>query len=88
MSEWRTAREPIEQRLTQARKQLAKLTHTTALDGLVGNADTLSAAWNNLDLTRQHAILAAVLDHIVVGPARRGYNAPLDETRLHPLWRS
>jgi len=88
MSEWRTAREPIEQRLSQARKQLAKITHTAALDGLVGDADTLRAAWNELDLTRQHAILAAVLDHIVVGPARRGYNAPLDETRLHPLWHS
>ncbi len=88
MSEWRTAREPIEQRLTQARKQLAKITHTTALDGLVGNADTLRAAWNELDLTRQHAILAAVLDHIVVGPARRGYNAPLDESRLHGIFRA
>jgi hypothetical protein len=85
--EWRTAREPLEQRLTAARKQLATITHTTALDGLIGNAEAARAAWGSLDLTRQHAILEAILDHVEVGPARRGYNAPLDESRLRAVFR-
>jgi site-specific DNA recombinase len=87
MAEWRTAREPIERRLSAARKRLAKITHTTVLDGLVGNADAVRASWEGLDLSRQHAILEAILDPVLVGPARRGYNAPLDESRLRAVWR-
>lgn len=85
--EWRVARTALEQRLTTARKQLGKISHTTALDGLVGNADAVRASWDSLDLTRQHAILEAILDHVLVGPARRGYNAPLDESRLTAVFR-
>jgi hypothetical protein len=36
MQEWLAARKPIEARLTVARKQLAKATRTTVLDGNVG----------------------------------------------------
>ena len=86
-AEWRVARTALEQRLTNARRQLGKITHTTVLDGLVGNADDVRAAWDSLDLTRQHAILEAILDHVEVGPARRGYNAPLDESRLRAVFR-
>jgi hypothetical protein len=32
-------------------------------------------------------IVAAVLDHVVVGPARRGYNR-FDPARLAPVWRA
>ena len=69
-----------------ARKQLGKLTRTSVLDRYVGNADELRADWDALDLSQQHAIVAAVLDHVVVGPARRGYNR-FDESRLTPVWR-
>lgn len=85
--EWRIARSALEDRLTAARKQLGKITHTTVLDGLLGEAETVRASWDSLDLTRQHAILDAILDHVVVGPARRGYNAPLDESRLRAVFR-
>ena len=40
----------------------------------------------DLDMTRQHAIIGAVFDHVVVGPARRGYNR-FDWSRLEPRWR-
>jgi site-specific DNA recombinase len=86
MAEWRAARAPIEKRQTAARKQLAKATRTTVLDGYVGNAAKLRAQWEALDLTRQHAIVAAVVDHVSVAPGRRGYNR-FDESRLRPFWR-
>lgn len=86
MAEWRTARVPIEQRRTHARKQLAKATRTTVLDGYVGNAARLRAEWGALDLTRQHAIVAALVDHVTVASGRRGYNR-FDESRLRPFWR-
>lgn len=85
--EWRVARTAVEQRLTTARRKLASITHTTALDGLIGNAQAARASWDTLDLTRQHAILQAILDHVEVGPAPPGYHPPLDESRLRAVFR-
>jgi len=87
VSEWLAARRPIEQRLAAATKQLAKLSRSTVLDDYLGDAKGLRERWAGLDLTRQHAIVAAVLDHLVVGPARRGYNR-FDPDRLRPVWRA
>jgi hypothetical protein len=86
MGEWKAARKPIEQRLSAARKQLAKVTHGGLLDSYVGHSDRLRADWHNLDLSQQHAIVAAVIDAVRVGPARKGYNR-FDESRLDPLLR-
>ena len=87
LSEWSAARAPIEQRVTDARKRLSRLNRTTALDGHVGNASDLRERWASLPLTRQHAIVAAVLDHVLVGPGRRGYNR-FDPSRFTPVWRA
>jgi hypothetical protein len=86
MNEWKAARKPIEQRLTAARKQLAKVTHGSLLDSYVGHSDRLEAGWDALDLSQQHAVVAAVVDSVLVGPARKGYNR-FDESRLTPLLR-
>jgi site-specific DNA recombinase len=86
MQEWMAARKPIEQRLTAARKQLAKVSRSNVLDGYIGNGEGLRKEWDSLDLSQQHAIVAAVVDSVVVGPARRGYNR-FDESRLTPVWR-
>jgi hypothetical protein len=84
--EWKAAREPIEQRRSAARKQLAKASRTTVLDGYVGNAAALREEWESLPLTRQHAIVSTVVDHVVVGPGRPGYNR-FDRARLRAVWR-
>jgi hypothetical protein len=34
----------------------------------------------------QNVVVAAVLDHVVVGPGRLGYNR-FDPSRLSPVWR-
>ena len=86
MGEWKAARKPIEQRLSAARKQLAKVTHGGLLDSYVGHSDRLRADWDGLDLSQQHAIVAAVIDSVRVGPARTGYNR-FDESRLEPVLR-
>ena len=86
MGEWRVARGPIEERRNDARKQLARASRVTVLDGWVGNSAELREVWAELDMTRQHAIISAVLDHVEVGPARRGYNR-FDWSRLEPRWR-
>jgi site-specific DNA recombinase len=87
LSEWQAARTPIERRVTDARKQLGRLTRTTALAGQIGHATELRERWTTLPLSRQHAIVAAVLDHLVVAPGRRGYNK-FDVGRFTPAWRA
>jgi site-specific DNA recombinase len=86
MDELRAARKPIEQRLTNARKQLTKVSRSSVIDRYIGNGTGLRAEWDSLDLSQQHAIVAAVIDSVIVGPARRGYNR-FDESRLTPVWR-
>ena len=86
IAEWKAARKPIEQRLSMARKQLAKVTHGGLLESYVGHSDRLRADWDGLDLSQQHAIVAGVIDSVRVGPARKGYNR-FDESRLEPVLR-
>ena len=85
--EWLAARAPIEQRQTLAKKRLAALNRTTTLADHIGSAAGLRERWAGLTLTRQEQIVAAVLDHLVVGPGRRGYNR-FDPSRLTPIWRA
>jgi hypothetical protein len=85
-SEWLKARSTIQQRQDTARKRLAALNRTSVLSEHLGNAAGLRERWAGLTLTRQEQIVAAVLDHVVVGPGRRGYNR-FDPSRLTPLWR-
>ncbi|HEY8645902.1 MAG TPA: zinc ribbon domain-containing protein [Gaiellaceae bacterium] len=86
MDEWKAARKPIEQRLSSARKQLAKMSRSNVLDAYIGNGNGLRAEWDSLDLSQQHAIVSAVVDSVIVGPGRPGYNR-FDESRLTPVWR-
>lgn len=85
--EWLAARPPIEQRLTLAKKRLAALNRTAALTPHIGDASALRERWRDLSLSKQAQIVEAVLDHVVVGPARRGYNR-FDPSRLQPVWRA
>jgi site-specific DNA recombinase len=85
-SEWLKARAPIEKRQTVAKKRLAALNRTTALAPHIGDATGLRENWQTMNLSRQQQIVRALLDHVVVGPARRGYNR-FDPSRLAPVWR-
>lgn len=69
-----------------AEKVLAQGTQTDALTGLPGNGAQLRAAWGSLNLTRQAAIIAAVLDHAVIGPGTAGARG-VDPNRVQPVWR-
>jgi site-specific DNA recombinase len=86
MREWLAARKPIQDRIRDAERRLARATNSEALRGLVGNGDALRAQWAGLNLGRQHAIVAAVLDHAVIGPGIPGARA-LDPDRVRPVWR-
>jgi site-specific DNA recombinase len=84
--EWVKARAPIEKRLDAAKRRLAAINRTTELTPHLGNARELREQWADMTLSRQKQIVAALLQHIVVGPGRRGYNR-FDPARLTPVWR-
>lgn len=84
--EWITARDPITTRIRDTERQLAHLTGSTALTGLIGHGDALRAQWDDLTLDRQHAIIKAVLDHTVIAPGTPGARS-LDINRVQPHWR-
>lgn len=86
LQEWAAARTPIDARIKDAERQLGRPSGSASLDGFVGNAAGLRDRWEGLPLHRQHAIVAAVLEHLVVGPGRRGFNG-FDPSRFRPIWR-
>ncbi len=86
MTEWKTARAPITARAQAAQRQLATLTRTTALNGLAGHGTELRASWSTLNLSRQVAVVGALVDHILIGPGSPGSQA-LDPSRVHVEWR-
>ena len=85
-AEYLVARAPIEARIDAAKRRLSRLTRTTAIDAYVGDSESLRAAWRDLPLTRQRAIVAAVLDRAIVHPAVRG-RTRFDPDRIEPVWR-
>jgi site-specific DNA recombinase len=84
--EWMKARKPIETRISDTERRLARLTRNDALTGLVGNGSQLRDQWAGLNLTRQHAIVQAVLDHAVIGPGTPGAQS-LNPDRVDLVWR-
>lgn len=85
-AEWKAAREPIEARVQAAERQLSQMSGTSVLDGLVGNGDALRQQWESLNLTRQAAIVAAVLDFATIAPGVSGART-MDPNRITPTWR-
>jgi len=85
-AEWLKARSRIDERITANKKKLSRMTYTSALDGFVGNSEGLRKMWSDLPLARQQAVVAAVIDHVVAGPALKGRNR-FDPKRFTPVWR-
>ncbi|WP_082632578.1 recombinase family protein [Mycobacterium kyorinense] len=84
--EWIAARDPITDRITAARRDIATATDTTAVYELAGTGSALRTEWDGLDLGRQQAIVKAVLDHAVIAPGTPGSRS-LDIDRVRPVWR-
>jgi hypothetical protein len=84
--EYLAARKPIEARIDAGVRKVSRLTQMAAIAAHVGEASALRATWQDLPLTRQRAIVAAVLDRAVVLPATRGRTL-FDPDRVRPEWR-
>jgi hypothetical protein len=87
MREWMTARKPIQDRLATAQRQMAQITRTDSLRGLVGTGDELRRSWMDRSLDQQRAIIAAVIDHAQIGPGTPGVQR-FDPNRVTVVWRT
>lgn len=87
LSEWMTARAPLQERLEAAQREAAKTRRpTTTAMSLLGVPGGLRAAWGGLDFPARREILGILIDQIVVGPATRGrWTTP--EERVQVTWK-
>ncbi len=85
-AEYLAARAPIEARIEAARRRIGRVTRAAAIEGYVGQSESLRAAWRDLPLNRQRAIVSVVLDRAIIRPAVRG-RTRFDPDRVEPIWR-
>jgi site-specific DNA recombinase len=82
-----TARKRIEDRLEANRRTFARLTHRDAVADYIGHGDELRAQWDGLNLSRQVAVVKAVLNRITILPAAKVGRHGLDPNRVVADWR-
>ncbi len=80
-------RKPIEEQLQRAKTKLARESRADVIGAHIGAGSKLREAWAELALTRQKAIVSALVDHLVVRPGKRGLNR-FDPNRVEPVWRA
>ena len=85
-AEWSAARRPIDARITHATRQLGRASSHRQLHSLIGHGGKLREQWSTLNLDRQRAIVAALLDHAAIGPGPSGQSR-FDPDRVRPIWR-
>jgi len=85
-AEWLSARSGLEKRLDVARATLSRSVAVEATKPFIGRRGALRASWDGLLLDRRRAIVEAVVDRVVVGPAVRGRNF-FDPKRVDIVWR-
>jgi DNA invertase Pin-like site-specific DNA recombinase len=84
--EWVTARASIDARLTDARAAVNQAVRSDAVETFAGLADELRGTWGELPLGRRRAVVASVLDSIVIAPTTRANNK-FDPGRVELRWR-
>lgn len=88
LAEWMAARAPLQQRLEDARRAAGVAWRPPGRAArLLVQPGAVRQAWPELDLAAKREILVAVLDRIVVSPAKRGRWTPTVE-RVDLTWRA
>jgi hypothetical protein len=84
--DWLNANARIEPRLVANHAALARLTQRDKVAAYAGHGKELRERWDSLNLSRQVAIVKAVLDHAVILPATTPGRRGLDPDRVEPVW--
>lgn len=84
MREWLAAREPLQAQFEEARRKIVRSTAATTIEQWADS--DVRKRWTEATFDQRHALLKAVLFHIVVKPAVRGRNQ-FDPARFELIWR-
>ena len=85
-AEYFAARDAIAGRLDANRHQLAKSNGHGTISGVIGAGDEVRRQWNQRGLDWQRAVIAAIVDHIVIDAAVKGRNV-FDPSLVSIVWR-
>ena len=86
-NEYFAARRTLQERLEQARTQLAQETGRKAIAGAIHAGAELAGQWDTRPLEWQRAVIDALIDHIVIQPAVKG-SRTFDPALVQPVWRA
>ena len=86
LAEWIAARKPIEERINSSERLLSRSTSSDALIGFIGSPE-LRTKWATLNLSRQHAIVSAMIDQVGIMPKLKAASQSLDPNRVKATWR-
>jgi DNA invertase Pin-like site-specific DNA recombinase len=81
--EWLAARKPLEERLARARRTMDTTNGTIALAPFRGR--DLRETWDKLDVDRKRAVLDALIERVVINPARTP--GQFSAERVDVVWR-
>lgn len=87
-AEWLAARHGIAIRLTEAERSLADAVAAPLLSRLPDSAEAVRDAWPLLEVAARRQVLRALLDGVVVGPARVRGRPSFDSDRVRLVWRT
>ena len=81
------ARAGVEARMDATRRRLAGQAATRTLAALPVGEQALREAWENRGLSWRRAVLAAVVERVVLHPCLQGRNV-FDPSRIEVVWRT
>ena len=87
-SEWITARRGLVSRLEVAETGLAEATKASTRKHFGNAGDVTRESWPHLDVDSKRRILSALLDGVLVGPARTRGRPRFDDNRVRLVWRA
>jgi hypothetical protein len=85
-AEWIPARDEVQARIEAIDRQVNRLNGASTLAGIVGHGSELHERWSELNLSRQNAIVRAVLDFATITPGIEGVRT-FTPQRIVPTWR-
>jgi DNA invertase Pin-like site-specific DNA recombinase len=75
----------LDRQLADARSAVVQEVTPRPVAAIIGDPADVAKRWGQLDFARRRAVIGAVIDSIVIGPARRGYNK-FDSSRVSVTW--
>ncbi len=87
-AEWLAARQGLASRLNQAERRLADAVVVPLISGLPDSAEAVREAWPELEVAARRRVLSALLDCVIVSPARVRGRPHFDANRVRLVWRA